>query len=206
MRWLNGIIDSMDMSLSEPQETVKDKEAWHAAAHGITKSNTTQQLNDNKELRTFPTPIHVLCEALFIYHNFCIVKEVCFFFFNSGGLCYIQSLSYAGPFVTPWTITYQALLSMKFSRQEQCSGLPCSPPGDLPNLRVKPRCLSLKVDYLLSEPPKKPKNSWVSYPFSRGFLDTGVKPDLLHCRWILYQQSYQGSPFIFCCCCCCCCC
>ena len=37
-RWLDGIIDSMDMNLSKPQEIVKDKEAWRAAAHGVTKS------------------------------------------------------------------------------------------------------------------------------------------------------------------------
>ena len=38
MRWLNGITDSMDMNLSKFQEIVKDREAWHAAVHGITKS------------------------------------------------------------------------------------------------------------------------------------------------------------------------
>ena len=72
--------------------------------------------------------------------------------------------------MTLWTITHQAPLSMGFSRQEYWSGLPCPPPGDLPDPGIESRSPALQVDSLLSEPPGKPLTLQVSefqdYSFS----------------------------------------
>ena len=48
--------------------------------------------------------------------------------------------------VTPWTVAYQALLYMGFSRQEYCSGLPFPSPGDLPDPGIEPRSPALQAD------------------------------------------------------------
>ena len=95
----------------------------------------------------------------------------------------------------PWTIARQVPLSIGFSRQEYWSGLPCPPPGDLPNPGIKPRSPALQGDSLLSEPPGRPKNTGVgSLSLLQGiFLTQKLNRGLLHCRQILYQLSYQGS-------------
>ena len=61
-----------------------------------------------------------------------------------------MSLSHVQLLVTTWTVAHQAPLSMGFSRQEHWSGLPCPPPGDLPNPGIKPRSPTLLADSLLS--------------------------------------------------------
>ena len=80
-----------------------------------------------------------------------------------------------------------------FSRQEYWSGLPCPPPGALPNPEIKPRSPALQADSLPAEPPGKPVNTRVgSLSLFQGiFLTQESNQGLLHCRWILYQLSYQ---------------
>ena len=65
----------------------------------------------------------------------------------------VKSLSCVQLFATPWTIAYQAPLSLGFSRQEYWSGLPFLCPGDLPEPGIKPWPPTLQADALLSEPP-----------------------------------------------------
>ena len=59
-------------------------------------------------------------------------------------------------FATPWTVARHFLYPWGLSRQEYWSGLPCPPPGDLPNPGIKPRSLALQADSVPSEPPGKP--------------------------------------------------
>ena len=78
-----------------------------------------------------------------------------------GALCifkyilYIE-VSHVQLSVTPWTVAYQAPLSIGFSRQGYWSGLPFPAPGDLPDPGIEPRSPVLQVDSLPSEPLGKP--------------------------------------------------
>ena len=72
-------------------------------------------------------------------------------------LCSVLShFSHVRLFVTPWTVAQQAPLSLGFSRQEYWSGLPCPPPGDLPDRGMEPTSPALQVDSL-------PLSHWGNY-------------------------------------------
>ena len=132
MAW--GITDVMDMTLSELRELVMDREAWRAAILAFTKSQT--RLSNWTELSTH---IHIYDLSLFL-------------------LC-VSHLSCIQLFATPWTVAHQAPLSVGFSRQEYWSGLPCSPPVDLPNPWIKPAspvAVALQADSFTTEPLVKP--------------------------------------------------
>ena len=77
---------------------------------------------------------------------------------GSPNISEVKSLIRVRLFATPWTVTYQASLSMGFSRKEYWSGLLFPSPGDLPDPGIEPGFPALETDALTSEPPGKPPN------------------------------------------------
>ena len=79
--------------------------------------------------------------------------------------CVLSRISCVWLCATLWTVACQAPLSMGFSRQEYCTGLPCPPPGNLPN----PALLQCRWTFYHLSGQGSPKTpDWVAYPFSRG--------------------------------------
>ena len=111
-------------------------------------------------------------------------------------LCCAQSLSRVRLFAIPGTAAHRA--PGGFSRQEYSSGLPCPPPGGLPNSAIKPRSPTMQAGSLPSQQPEKLKNTGVGSLslLQQIFPTQESNQGLPHCRWILYQLSYQGSIYI----------
>ena len=125
-------------------------------------------------------------------------KSCCWVILLSDSLCVLCLVAQACPNL--WGPMHCSppliLCPWGFSRQEYWSGLPCCPPGDLPNPGIKPRSSTFQADSLPTEPPGKPKNTGVGgLSLLQGIFSTqDSNQGFLHCRWILYQRSYQGIP------------
>ena len=111
-------------------------------------------------------------------------------------LCCAYLLSRIWLFANPWTVAWQAPLSMGILQARILECLPCPSSWTLPNPVIKLRSHALQAYSSPSERSGKPKNTGVgSLCLLEGiFLTQELSQSLLHCRRILYQLSYQGSP------------
>ena len=97
-----------------------------------------------------PAVLHYLCVSVCVCVCLCVCVRV------------LSRFSRVLLFVTWWTVTYQAPLSLGFSRQEYWSGLPCPPPGNLPNPRIKPDSCLLRW-----QAGSLPQMAKPHYPFTK---------------------------------------
>ena len=103
-------------------ENSMDGGAWSATVHGVTKSPTRlNNFNFTLEGKTELENSKLSVSSPSFFHLVCVLSH-----------------SVLSNFATPWTVAFQAPLSMGFFRQECWSGLPFPPPGDLPDTRVEP--------------------------------------------------------------------
>ena len=113
----------------------------------------------------------------------------------------VKSLSRVRLFAAPWTVAYQAPLSMRFSRQEYWSGWPFPSPGDLPDSGIELESRALQADSLLSESPGEPPNCMLLLLLSRfSRVQLFVTPQTVACQTPLSmdfsrQESWSGLPF-----------
>ena len=134
-----------------------DRGAWWAAVHGVARVEPY--------LATKPPPQqikrHILQNRSWKVKEkkkqsmTCLEIPVLFITFKAF-VCVLSRFSHVKLFVILWTVAFQALLSMGFSRQDCWSGLPCPSPGELPDPGIKSRSSALLAVYLPSEPLGEP--------------------------------------------------
>ena len=93
-----------------------------------------------------------VAESLIVAENFLDLSNEMNIQIREACVCMLSHFSHVRLFATLWTIARHYPLSIVPCRQEYWSGLPCPPPGDLPDPGTKPRSLALQVDSLPSEP------------------------------------------------------
>ena len=121
-----------------------------------------------------------------------MMKRTSFLGVSSRGSCrssWKWKWSHVQLFETPWTVAYQASLSMGFSRQEYWSVLPFPSPGDLPNPGIEPGSPALQADALPSEPPGKQ-----SFNFSFfSITGCGIYLDYCSTEWFTLEMNWDHS-------------
>ena len=142
-------------------------------------------------------------KKIVIYFMVALALHCCMWAFSGydeHGAVHAKSLSHVQLFATLWTVAFQAPLSMGFSRQKHWSGLPCPPPGDLPNSGVKPASLISPVlaggSFTTSVTWKASCSSQASHCsgfFWHGALALGHWPSV----FVVHRHSYPTPCGIF---------
>ena len=149
----------MDMSLSKLWELVMDREAWSAAVHGVAKVGhdwaTELEWTEMK-----PKMLNEWTSTRSWAWAHCNI--------SANWMTYPQApWQFQVPQLCPTLWPHELYKFMEFSRQECWSGLPCPPPGDLPNPAMEPRSPALRTESLPAVPQRKPKNTGMgAYPLS----------------------------------------